>query len=79
VARLVRFDGVCRRLDRAGGRLDWALVAAEAGYADQAHLVRDFRQFAGTTPTRFLARTLQPGRDRRPQVNSVQDAAASAS
>ena len=79
VARLVRFDGVCRRLDRAGGRLDWALVAAEAGYADQAHLVRDFRQFAGTTPTQFLARTLQPGRDRRPQVNSVQDAAASAS
>ena len=79
VARLVRFDGVCRRLDQAGGRPDWALVAAEAGYADQAHLVRDFRQFTGTTPTQFLARTSPPGRDGRPQVNSVQDAAAGAS
>jgi AraC-like DNA-binding protein len=56
-ARLVRFDGVWRRLDQAGGRPDWGLVAAEAGYADQAHLVREFRQFTGTTPTGFLAQT----------------------
>jgi AraC-like DNA-binding protein len=51
-ARLVRFDGVWQRLD--GRRpLDWGLVAREAGYADQAHLVREFRQFTGTTPTTF--------------------------
>ena len=54
-ARLIRFDGVWRRLDQAGDRPDWGLVAAEAGYADQAHLVREFRQFTGTTPTGFLA------------------------
>ena len=71
-ARLVRFDGVWRRLD--GRRpLDWGLVAREAGYADQAHLVRDFHQFTGTTPTRFLAQ------GRAWQVNSVQDTAAAAS
>jgi AraC-like DNA-binding protein len=71
-ARLVRFDGVWRRLD--GRRpLDWGLVAREAGYADQAHLVRDFHQFTGTTPTRFLSQ------GRAWQVNSVQDTAAAAS
>jgi AraC-like DNA-binding protein len=71
-ARLVRFDGVWRRLD---GRqpLDWGQVAREVGYADQAHLVRDFHQFTGTTPTRFQAQ----GRAR--QVNSVQDTVAAAS
>ena len=55
-ARLVRFDTVWRRLDQRRP-LDWADLAREAGYADQAHLVRDFRQFTGTTPTAFLART----------------------
>jgi transcriptional regulator GlxA family with amidase domain len=54
-ARLVRFNGVWRRLDE-DQPLDWGLVAAEVGYADQAHLVREFRQFTGTTPTGFLAR-----------------------
>jgi AraC-like DNA-binding protein len=77
-ARLLRFDGVGRRLDQARGRPDWARVAAEAGYADQAHLVRDFRQFAGTTPTAFLARSTRPDRDGRPEVDSVQDAVAAA-
>lgn len=58
-ARLIRFDQVSRRLD--GQRtVDWGEVAADAGYADQAHLVRDFRQFTGTTPTDFLARSLTP-------------------
>ena len=71
-ARLVRFDGVWRRPD---GRqpLDWGQVAREVGYADQAHLVREFHQFTGTTPTRF------PAQGHVRQVNSVQDAVATAS
>jgi AraC-like DNA-binding protein len=69
-ARLVRFNEVWRRLDERR-RLDWGQVAADAGYADQAHLVREFRQFTGMTPTQFLART--------PQVHSVQDVGAVAS
>ena len=77
-ARLVRFDGVLGRLDERRG-LDWGLVALEAGYADQAHLIREFHQFTGTTPTEFLAQTTPPGGDGERQVNFVQDAVAAAS
>jgi AraC-like DNA-binding protein len=59
-ARLLRFDAVLSRLDQRRP-LDWGLVAREAGYADQAHLIRDFQQFTGTTPTEFAARTTPPG------------------
>jgi AraC-like DNA-binding protein len=77
-ARLVRFNGVLRRVGSAR-RLDWGLLAAEAGYADQAHLVREFRQFTGTTPTQFLAQTPPPDGDSGHRVKSVQDTAAAAS
>jgi AraC-like DNA-binding protein len=35
---------------RAGDPVVWAELAAELGYADQAHLVRDFRGALGRTP-----------------------------
>jgi AraC-like DNA-binding protein len=41
-------------LTRPTGRL--ARTAAETGYADQSHLVREFRALLGETPTEFLAR-----------------------
>ncbi|MFB7471319.1 helix-turn-helix domain-containing protein [Kitasatospora sp. NPDC056184] len=51
-ARLVRFDHAAHRL-AAGQRP--ALVAAEAGYADQSHLHREVVAFAGATPTAVAA------------------------
>jgi AraC-like DNA-binding protein len=77
-ARLVRFERVLGRLDERRP-LDWGLIAREAGYADQAHLIRDFHQFTGATPTEFAARTTPPGGDGERQVNFVQDRVAAAS
>lgn len=45
--RIVRFQRAFRHLGRESG----ADVAARCGYADQAHLVREIRRFAGQTPS----------------------------
>ena len=44
-SRIVRFQ----RLLRAPQR-DWAVMAADSGYFDQAHLIHDFREFTGQSP-----------------------------
>jgi AraC-like DNA-binding protein len=72
LARLVRFDAARRRI-LAGERL--ADVAYGAGYADQAHMNRDFRAFVGCPPTELLARRLPHGGIGDGDLPSVQDAA----
>ena len=52
-ARVVRFDRARRAVAARGAAL--AEVAAATGYADQSHLDRDFRAFAGAPPSRWLA------------------------
>ncbi|MCI4443375.1 MAG: AraC family transcriptional regulator [Lentimicrobium sp.] len=38
--------------------LDWLSVAVQTGYNDYQHLVKDFKQFAGTTPTTLIKESL---------------------
>ncbi|MFD3514709.1 helix-turn-helix domain-containing protein [Streptomyces sp. NPDC058657] len=49
-ARVLRFEHA-HELAAARDPLPWGDVAAVSGYADQAHLVRDWREFTGRTPT----------------------------
>src|SRR5882757_3511186 len=52
--RVRRFQHTLQRL-RGVRDVDWADLAVECGYYDQAHLSRDFRQIAGMTPSTYLA------------------------
>jgi AraC-like DNA-binding protein len=47
-SRLARFQS---GLAYAGtGRVDWAVAAAHLGYADQSHMIAEFREFSALTP-----------------------------
>jgi AraC-like DNA-binding protein len=60
VARILRFNRVVRLLT-ADTAMGWAELAYDAGYYDQAHFNRDFRDFAGCTPSEYLSRQLPDG------------------
>jgi len=49
-SRLRRFQRVLEHASCSGGSPDWARIAAESGYTDQAHLTHEFRSFSGITP-----------------------------
>jgi AraC-like DNA-binding protein len=53
-ARIRRLQAALRLL----GSMSGAQVAAEIGYFDQAHFVREFRSFTGMTPTRYTEQRL---------------------
>lgn len=44
---------------QAGATMDWAKLALDLGYFDQAHFIRDFRALIGQTPADY-ARSLLP-------------------
>jgi AraC-like DNA-binding protein len=51
-ARVLRFSSILSQVVRVGPR-DWAQVAADGGYFDQSHLIREFKHLAGLTPTAY--------------------------
>ena len=48
-ARLIRFSKAYR-LRENFPELNWTNIAYECGYFDQAHFIRDFKEFAGVVP-----------------------------
>lgn len=53
-ARITRFRRAAEEA-RSQQAVDWAALALDCGYFDQSHLIRDFHDFATTTPEQFLA------------------------
>ncbi|MGI5126744.1 DUF6597 domain-containing transcriptional factor [Pseudonocardia sp. CA-107938] len=54
VARIYRFSRLILSVD-AVGPVDWSALAQTAGYFDQAHLSKEFKDFTGRTPAQYLA------------------------
>jgi AraC-like DNA-binding protein len=50
--RIRRFNSAVRNM-AAGDGQGLSDIAAAAGYCDQAHLTREFREFAGVAPTKY--------------------------
>ena len=55
--RVQRFQRVLGEIQRRpnGAPVDWAGIALNCGYYDQAHFIHDFRAFSGINPSSYLA------------------------
>jgi len=61
--RILRFRKAVQRIAELGtdsSRPNWADFAAMCGYYDQAHFIREFQEFAGHTPGRYIQSLSQP-------------------
>ena len=54
LARVIRFQNLLQQIGE-GALLQWANAALDSGYADQPHMVRDFREISGQSPTEHQA------------------------
>ena len=74
VIRRYRLHEITERM-ATGARIDWARLAADLGYADQAHLSRDFTAIVSETPTRYAQRYPHPGEGTLHRPRPVKDPA----
>lgn len=58
-SRIVRFQGLCASLTPAE-KPQWAGLSYDTGYSHQSHMIRDFLDFAGETPTQFYDSVVIP-------------------
>ena len=54
LARIVRLRRLVESID-VYGEVEWTRLSAELGWFDQAHLIRDFKRFAGVSPGEYAA------------------------
>ena len=54
LARILRVRQLLETID-VHGSVSWAGKAAELGWSDQAHLIRDFKRHTGVTPSEYVA------------------------
>jgi AraC-like DNA-binding protein len=51
--RITRFQEVLRAVRAGASGSTWAAVAAECGFYDQSHFIRDFKAFVGAAPSEW--------------------------
>ncbi len=80
-SRLARFQSGLRYAG-SPAHVDWACAAADMGYADQSHMIAEFREFSGLTPQvlasrdwfhPFIERTRPVGRRRLMDESDTRD------
>lgn len=54
LARILRLRALLGGLD-VHGPVTWSALAADLGWYDQAHLIRDFKRFTGVTPSTYVS------------------------
>ena len=67
VIRRYRLHELLERM-HSGTRLNWAQLAADLGYFDQAHLIHDFKAVTGVAPTEYPGLASRKDRQRSKQV-----------
>ena len=68
--RILRFQRVRTLVDRIE-KPDWVQIASICGYFDQSHLINDFQEFSGFTPTQYLRRLRKYQQDGRLKSHHV--------
>lgn len=53
VQKVIRFDKTLKKISQVPIK-SWAGFAYECGYADQSHLIREFKNFSGYTPVEYV-------------------------